>query len=294
MWRSALFIPVLEERFLAKAATRGADAIILDLEASIAADRKDEARAALPSAVDRLAAQGLDVLVRINTLWRPALADLEVAARSGVHTIVLPDCRGAGDVTAVDAVLGELEAERDLGTIGLLPMIESAEGVVNAPAIAAAATRSVALTFGIEDYLTDMEASPDPDLLTATALAVSHAARSAGIAPMVVPDSIANLTDLDVFQAAAHRGRAMGSAGGFAVHPDQVAVLNAVFSPSAEELDWASRVVAAAEEAEARGLGAVRLDDRMIDLPIIARAQALLRRQETPSTSRSGDQTERD
>ncbi|MEO1494700.1 MAG: CoA ester lyase [Pseudomonadota bacterium] len=279
MWRSALFIPVLEDRFLAKAATRGADAIILDLEASIAADRKDEARAALPAAVDLLAGQGMDVLVRINTLWRPAMADIEVTARTGVRAIVLPDCHTAAEVTAVDAILSEIEAERGLAPIGLLPMIESAEGVVNAPAIAAAAPRIVAMTFGIEDYLTDMEAAPDPDLLTATALTVAHAARSAGVAPMVVPETLANLTDLDVFEAAARRGRAMGSTGGFAVHPDQVTRLNRVFSPSEAELVWATRVVAAATEAEAEGLGAVRLDDRMIDLPIILRAQKLLARQ---------------
>lgn len=281
MWRSVLFIPVLQERFLANAAERGADAIVLDLEASIAADRKDEARVALPAAIDGLASQGQDVLVRVNMLWLAALKDLEVAARAGVRAIVLPGCSSASEVQAVDAVLSELEAAANLppGKIGLVPILESARGVLAASEIASASPRVLTLTFGIEDYLTDMETAGDGDLLTMTALSIAQAARAAGATPMVVPESLANLTDLDAFEAAARRGRAMGSDGGFAVHPAQVAVLNRVFSPSPEEIDWARRVVAAADEAESAGLGAVSLDGRMIDPPIVLRAQKLLARQ---------------
>lgn len=276
MWRSILFIPVLQERFLEKAAQRGADAIVLDLEASIAADRKQEAREALPAAIDQLVAQKQDVMVRINMLWRAALADIEMAARQGVSTIVLPDCRTAAQVSAIDGVLSEIESERNLPPIGLLPLIESAQGVVESRAIAAAAPRVVALTFGIEDYLTDMQSQPDPESLATTAQLIALAARAAGKAPLVVPESLANLNDLKHFESAAQKGRAMGSTGGFAVHPNQVDILNRVFSPSADEISWAEKVVAAASEAEAQGLGAVSMDGRMIDLPIILRAQRLL------------------
>lgn len=96
---------------------------------------------------------------------------------------------------------------------------------------------------------------------------------------MVVPVSLANLSDLDAFEAAARPGRSMGSVGGVAVHPGQVAVLNRVFSPSEAELEWASRVVAAADEADRQGLGAVAVDGRMIDLPIVLRARQLLEKQ---------------
>lgn len=278
MWRSILFIPVLQDRFLAKAAQRGADAIVLDLEASIPADRKGEARAALPAAIELLTSQGQDVLVRVNTLWRAALADLEVAAHPGVRAIVLPDCRTSGEVMAVDAVLTELETERRLEPIALIPLIESAEGVVNAAQIATAASRITALSLGIEDYLTDMEASEEADLLASTTRDVAHAARAAGKAPLLVPGSIANLTDLEAFEHAAKTGRSIGSIGGFAVHPDQVQILNRVFNPTSEELAWANRVIKAASEAAASGQGAVRLDGRMIDLPIITRAQKILQR----------------
>lgn len=291
MWRSILFIPVLQDRFLAKAAQRGADAIVLDLEASIATDRKAEARAALPAAIGLLAGQGLDVLVRINMLWRPALADLEVAVRPGVRAIVLPDCKSAGDIHAVCGVLAELEAERGLAPIDLIPLIESAQGLINAPDIARAAPRVAALSLGVEDYLSDMEASTDIDVLCTAAQSIAHAARAAGKVPIVVPESLANLQDLTVFEAAARRGRAMGSAGGFAVHPDQVSVLNTVFNPSPDDLTWAHRVVAAATEAAAKGEGAVRLDGRMIDLPIVQRARKIIQRNAamTGGAARHGD-----
>ena len=123
-----------------------------------------------------------------------------------------------------------------------------------------------------------MEAAPDSEILSTVALSVAQAARSSGKLPLVVPESLANLRDLNAFEAAAQRGRAMGSVGGFAVHPNQVAVLNRVFQPTAEEIDWAEKVVAASEDAQVKGLGAVSLDGRMIDLPIVLRAQRLLER----------------
>ena len=285
MWRSVLFVPVLEERFVAKALERGADAIVLDLEASIAAHRKAEARAALPAVVERLRGHGTDVLVRINTCWRPALLDLEAAAMDGVRALVVPDCREVAELAAIDGVLGELEAERALppNGIGLVPILESAQGVLAGRDIAAAAKRVVGLTFGIEDYVADMEAVLDPSSLHHVALQVAQMARAAGVEPFVVPESLANLSELDRFRTAAQAGRDMGSRGGFAVHPNQVAILNDVFTPSEDEIASARKIVAAADDAEAAGTGAVSLDGRMIDLPIVIRAKRLLAR--VPSAS---------
>ncbi|MCY4314525.1 MAG: CoA ester lyase [Roseovarius sp.] len=278
MWRSILFIPVLQDRFINKAARRGADAIVLDLEASIASNRKLEARAALPKAVDKLAAQGMDVLVRINMLWRPAMNDLEQAIRLGVKAILLPDCKSAGEIQAVDSVMAEIERERGLERIALVPAIESAKGIMNASEIASAAQRIVALTFGIEDYLADMETAPDRETLSAAALTIAHAARSAGVDPLLVPESLANLSDHARFESAAKRGKSMGSTGGFAVHPSQVEILNRTFTPSQNEYEWCEKVISAAKKAEESGLGAVTLEGRMIDLPIIKRAKKLRER----------------
>lgn len=280
MWRSVLFMPVLEERFLAKASERGADAIALDLEASIATERKDEARRAVPAAIERLHGQGLDVLVRINQLWWPALKDIEYAVCNGLTAIVLPTCSSASQVSAVDGCIGELEAQNGLpvGGIGIVPLIETARGVRDVDSILRASKRIVAMGFGAEDYIADMQASLSTELLTITSVGLTEAARAAGVVPFVIPESLANLSDLDAFEAAARRGLQMGSEGSFCVHPGQVAKLNQVFSPSEEDLEQAARVIAAAQQAEQQGLGAVRLDGRMIDGPIIVRASRLVER----------------
>ena len=153
MWRSFLFIPVLEEKFIAKAASRGADAVVLDLEASIDPARKDEAREALPDAVMRLASN-VDVTVRINAVWAPAFRDLEACVIEGVSAIHLPLCENAAQVAAISAMIGELEEERGLdpGKIGLVTMLESAGAVLKASEIANASPRLVGMTVGVEDY----------------------------------------------------------------------------------------------------------------------------------------------
>ena len=280
MWRSLLFMPVLEERFLAKAAERGADAIVLDLEASIVAARKEEARAALLPAIERLCASGQDVLVRINMPWRPALKDLEFAVQPGVRAIALPGCESAAHALAVDACIGELEAERGLphGSVRMVPLIESPRGVRDADDILRATGRIMCVGFGIEDYLAVMAAPPSVELQTMTGLAVAEAARAAGVVPLIVPETLGNLEDLDAFEAAAERGWQLGSEGGFAAHPGQVKRLNRVFTPSDADVATAERIVAAAREAECAGIGALRLDGRMVDGPIIIRAERLLER----------------
>ncbi|WP_305972348.1 MULTISPECIES: CoA ester lyase [unclassified Mameliella] len=279
MWRSLLFVPVLEEKFLAKAASRGADAIVLDLEASVDPARKDEARAALPGAVSRLASQ-VAVTVRINALWAQAFRDLEASVIEGVSAIHLPLCESAAQVRAVCAMIGELEQERGLpqGQIRLVTLLESAGAVLNAPQIATASPRLVAMTVGVEDYATSMGVAATPDVLKPAVQQVNQAARAASVASLSIATSMSDFRDIDGLRAAATYARAIGSTGGYAVHPAQVAVLNEVFSPTAAELDWARRVVEAAEIAARQGQGITQVDGRMIDLPLVSRARSIIAR----------------
>ncbi|MBT0958412.1 CoA ester lyase [Alphaproteobacteria bacterium KMM 3653] len=279
MWRSLLFIPVLEEKFLSKAASRGADAIVLDLEASVAPGRKEEARAALPSAVSRLAPQ-IDVTVRINALWAQAFRDLEACVIEGVSAIHLPLCESAAQLHALSEMIGELEKERDLppGEIRLVAMLESAEAVLNARQIAAASPRLVAMTVGVEDYATSMGVAATPEVLRPAVQQVNQAARAASVASFAVAASMSDFRDVDGLRAAASYARAIGSTGGYAVHPAQVAVLNEVFSPTDAELDWAGRVVEAAEIAARQGQGVTQVDGQMIDLPLVIRARSIIAR----------------
>ena len=277
MWCAALFIPATEPRFLEKAAGRGADAIVLDLEASVVASRKDEARGALASAVDFLQGKNVDVLVRINMGWRMPFLDTEAAALEGVTAFLVPDVRSPTILSAIDGHLAELEAERGRKAppIALVPLIESAEGVENAVEICSA-PRVCATALGIEDFLADLRALPDPALLDHFAMRVVSAARAAGVSPLGVPESLANLSDLERFADAVRRARNYGFEGGFAVHPRQVEALNTGFAPTEEEVAQARKIIEASEKSDADGVGAFQLDGRMIDLPIVLRAERLL------------------
>ena len=282
MWRSLLFVPMLEERFVAKAADRSTDAVVLDLEASVSRDRKPEARAAFKDIVARLAPR-VTVTVRINPLWTDAIRDLETCAVEGVSAFHLALCRGSEDVRAVDGILTELERERGLvsGGIRLVPMLESPGAVMAAAEIASASPRVVAMTLGVEDYATEMGVAATPGLLRPAAFQVIQAARAKGIAPLVVPHSMADFRDLEGLEEAASFARSVGGTGGYAVHPDQVAVLNRIFSPSAEERAWAVRVLDAAEQADLEGSAIFKVDGQMIDLPLITRARNIARAADT-------------
>ena len=160
--------------------------------------------------------------------------------------------------------------------VPLIPLIEDPRGVIEALAVAEAAPSVVGLGFGAEDYVTDMGALPTRELLLPAAFQVIQAARAAGRAPLVLPDTVADYRDLQRFEAAAGMARALGATGSFAIHPDQVAALNRAFAPTLAEQETARRIVEAAESARRDGQAVAVLDGRMIDAPVEARARAVL------------------
>ncbi len=275
-----LFVPVLSEKFLAGAASRGADCIQLDLEDAIPSARKEEARAAVSAAAGRLAGEGVEVVVRINRPWRMAVRDIEAAVGPAVSALNLPKVPDASHVRAVGEILDELEAERGLapGHTRLVVMIETAQGLINMADIAAASGRVVALTVGAEDFALDMGMRPVADALYIPNVQAVAAARAAGILPIGYIGSVADYQDEDRFRQTAERARQLGFAGGFCIHPKQVPILNAAFSPSAAEVADAEAIVAAYEAAERAGQGAVSHRGRMVDRPIVEQARDLLKR----------------
>ena len=279
MWRSLLFVPVLEERFIAKAANSGADAVVLDLEASIADARKADARAALPEAAARLASE-IDVTVRINPLWLEAIRDLEACMCEGISAIHLARCNGPEEVIAVDRLITELESDRGLNgpTPSLIAMLESPGAVENAQAIAQASPRMAGLTLGVEDYATEMGVAANDTLLRTAAFQVIQTAKAARLEPILVPTSMADFRNLEALEDAAQFSRNLGATGGYAVHPAQIEVLNRVFAPTEMERDWARQVLATSESAKKDGKAVFLLDGQMIDLPLITRAQKILKR----------------
>ncbi|HVL59054.1 MAG TPA: CoA ester lyase [Burkholderiaceae bacterium] len=279
-WRSILFVPLTSERFLAKAHQRGADAIQLDLEDGVALDAKDAARARLADAIDHLAAHEIDVIVRINRPWRLAFADLQVAVRPGVSAITLPKVEDAGRVRALDELVGEFEVDAGVvaGSIGFVLLVETPAALPRLAELAAASKRTVAMTLGPEDYSLAAGCAPDADALLVPNLLVAQAAAAAGVRALGFVGSIGDYGDLQAFRQTIRRARRLGFTGAQVVHPAQVPILNEEFAPSAEELDWARRVVDAARDAGERGIGAFEVDGKMVDLPIVKRAEQLLAR----------------
>lgn len=268
MWRSLLFVPPLNDRLVNRASTRGADAIVLDLEAAVPPERKEEARGHLKSIVPALRGAGATVAVRINPLDREGLVDIEAAMATGPDIIVLPRATPASTA----------QAAAESGEVPLIPIVEDPRGVIESLAIAEAANSVVALGFGVEDYAAEMGAAATPGLLVPAAFQVIQAARAAGREPLVIGDTIADYKNLNRFESAAVTARASGASGGFAIHPGQVEILNRTFTPTEAEESAARAILEAADAARREGHSIAVHEGRMIDAPIEAGAKSILAR----------------
>jgi citrate lyase subunit beta/citryl-CoA lyase len=281
VWRSLLFVPVTQRRFVEGAAKRGADAIILDLEDSVAASEKERARTLVPEAAEIVSRGGADVVVRLNRPMRMTVRDLEAIIGPGVHAVALPKAESAQHVELVAEIMDELEAERGipLGTTKMLAMVETASAFFRIAEIAKASSRLVGLNLGAEDFALSAGMLPEAEGLFMPKQMCVFAARGAGIMPLGFVGTVAEFHDLDGFRETVRRSRRLGFMGASVIHPSQVAILNEEFRASAAEIDHARRVVAAYDKVLAEGIGAVTIDGKMIDVPIVERAKLLLERE---------------
>jgi citrate lyase subunit beta/citryl-CoA lyase len=282
VWRSMLFVPATSEKLIESATRRSPDAFQIDLEDAVPIERKAEARDAVQGIAGRLGGRGSDVLVRINRPWRLALRDIEASVCREVDGLNLPKVGSADQLRAVDEIVSELEAARGLpqGHTRLLAMIETAEGLARVGEIARACERLVAITIGCEDLALDLGMEPNEDALYFPSMALLSAARAAGILPIGYLASVAQFQDRERFRAVVRRSRQLGFVGGFAIHPNQIDILDEEFSPAPDELVFARELIEAYEQAIERGLGAVTFRGKMIDVPVAERARAVLARAE--------------
>ncbi|PWC28689.1 HpcH/HpaI aldolase/citrate lyase family protein [Teichococcus aestuarii] len=281
VWRSGLFVPVNVERFLARAHERGADAIQLDLEDSIAPADKPEARRRVEAAVARLKREArADILVRINQPLEDAVRDIEAAVIPGVAAIMVTKVEGPDHLRLLDELVSRLEQQRGLpeGGIRFVALIEAPGPLAQAHAIARATPRTVGLSLGAEDYATAIGGEPTEEVLLMPKQQILQAAVAAGLMPLGTISTVADYSDLAAYERVVRRSAAFGFVGASAIHPAQVPVLNAGFSPSPEKVAAAERMIALDREAAAQGRGSFAIDGKMIDIPIIRRAEALLAR----------------
>ena len=279
VWRSMLYVPATSEKFIEKAHERGADAIKIDLEDAVALAEKPRARTLVRSAAKTVARGGADVLVRINRPLRMAVDDLEASVWPEVHGLVLPKVESADHIGFLAEIITELEDERDMqrGHIKLMALIETPRGYSNVRDIANSSERLSAIALGQEDFSAEMGmVEPEGMSLLSYYQTVQVAAREAGILPIGYPGSIAEFTDLKLFKANALIARKLGFDGGACIHPKQVPILNEAFTPTDDEIDRSERMVAAYDAAMAAGDGAVAFEGKMIDVPVVARAERIL------------------
>jgi citrate lyase subunit beta/citryl-CoA lyase len=279
MLRSLLFVPGNKASMLEKALGLKPDAFAPDMEDSVPAAEKANARETIRALLPRLAATGIPVIPRVNSLdteWTEA--DLEAVVGPHVFGISVGKVRRAGDIAAISQVIGKLEtrAGLSLGTLHLVPWIETAEAIVNVAEICRASERIVAVAFGGEDFTNDMgvERLEDEAQIAYARQALCVAARAAHVLALDTP--YFKLRNLEGLRDNALRAKSIGFKGKFAIHPEQIDTLNECFSPSAQEVAHAERVVAAFEEAERRGRASTSLDGWVIDVPVVKRARALL------------------
>ena len=277
--RSLLFVPGNRESMIRKAAGARPDVFVPDLEDSVPVPEKTNARETVQRLVGMIAETGRPVFPRLNgidTTWLEedarALVGPDVAGVS-VGKIRTPD-----DIRRVDALLAEAERARGIpvGRTRLIPWIETAAAVLDALRIATASPRVVALAFGAEDLTLDMgirRSSDDSEVSVARSL-TCLAAAAAGVPALDTP--FFSFRDDAALERNAEASKRIGFRGKFAIHPDQLATIQRVFSPSPEELEEARRVIAAFEEAARLGRGSTSLEGRVVDVPVVERARALV------------------
>lgn len=291
IWRSMLFIPANSWRMVTRAAEEMQDAVIFDLEDAVPIAEKETARVFARDGVPILKQGDIDVFVRVNSMSTGLTAqDLKYVVTKDLDGIMLPKSESKQDIVELDKLITAEEKDRNIesNSIGIMPLLESPKGVLNAHEVATASKRVCGLAFGAGDFLRELgegfaiaRLSPDeyfPTILYARSR-ISLAARVSNI-PAIDTPFFGLLTDTEGLIREATRVKLMGFKGKLLIHPRHVEPVNKVFSPSSEDVDFAKQMISAYREAEANGLGATSFEGRMIDYAMVSMGEDLLNRAE--------------
>jgi len=271
--RSRLYLPGNEPKFMLNAGLHHPDGVILDLEDSVAPHEKDAARAIVRNALRVVDFCDSERMVRINQI-PSGLEDLDWIVPHNVHVVLIPKCESDDQVEAVDERIEEIRKARGVKSpVYLMPIIESALGCVKAYKIAKASENVVALTIGLEDYTADIGTQRTKEGRESfwARSQVVNAARAAGVQP--IDTVFSDVADMDGLLASVLEAKALGFDGKGCIHPRQIDVIHRGFTPSQAEIEKAKRIVVAFEDAAKKGLSVVSLGSKMIDPPVVKRAQ---------------------
>jgi citrate lyase subunit beta/citryl-CoA lyase len=270
---------VFADRFLAKAHERNADGIILDLEDAIAPSLKQEARKKLPAAVGMLAANRLEVWIRVNHVAELLEADLSASALADVYGVIVPKVESRTELETVDRHLARAERERKLAdrSIKVAAILETPAGILAAPSFAGV-SRLCALTVGAEDLAAAFGVLPTATFMRWPAQFVATAAAAHGLEAWGLAGSVANFSRLPQYERSVRLSFALGLSTILCIHPAQVAVVRKVLTPHPKTLAWAREVVSRYEASLGRGEGSIAFEGEMIDAPVYSQARHIVAR----------------
>ncbi|AQP54529.1 citrate (pro-3S)-lyase subunit beta [Vagococcus penaei] len=276
--RTMMFVPGSNAAMLRDAPLYGADSIMFDLEDAVSLKEKDSARTLVHFALKTFDYSSVETVVRINGLDTVGAEDIEAVVLAGVDVIRLPKTETAQDIIDVDAVITAVEKANNIpvGTTHMMAAIESAEGVLNAPAIAKASDRLIGIALGAEDYVTNMKTKRYPDgqeLFFARSM-ILHAARIAGIA--AIDTVYSDVDNVEGFKAEVSRIKQLGFDGKSVINPRQIPLVNEIYAPTEKEIQQAKEVIWGIREAEAKGSGVISVNGKMVDKPIVERAERVI------------------
>lgn len=273
--RTMMFVPGNNPGMMADAHIYGPDSIMLDLEDSVSMHEKDTARLLVYNALKTIDYGDTEMVVRINPLNTPyGKKDIEAVVKAGVHVVRMPKTETADEVREVEAEIEKVE--REIGAAGrtrIMAAIESALGVVNAYDIATSSPRMMGIALGAEDYCANLKTqrSKEGDELRLARETIVVAARAAGIDAL---DTVySNLNDMETFRREVEYIKTLGFDGKSIINPRQIEVVNEVFTPTEKDIEKAKAIVAAIKEAEKKGSGVIALNGKMIDRPVVIRAE---------------------
>ncbi|MFC2304024.1 MAG: citrate (pro-3S)-lyase subunit beta [Cardiobacterium hominis] len=279
--RSMLFVPGANAAMISNTFIYKPDSIMFDLEDSVALAEKDTARMLVAHALQHPLYRELETVVRVNPLASEfGLLDLNAVVRAGTDIVRLPKTDSAQDIIDMDVAITEIEKAcgRAVGSTQLLAAIESAQGILAVNDIAKASPRLMGIALGAEDYVRNMktERSPEGIELLFARSSILHAARANGL--MAFDTVYSDARNEEGFLREASLIKQLGFDGKSLINPNQITLIHNLFAPTQKEVDHATRVIAAAEEAERNGSGVVSLNGKMVDTPIIERAKLVLQR----------------
>lgn len=274
--RSRLYLPGNEPHFFLNAGLHKPDCVILDLEDSVVPSEKDVARILVRNALEMVDFGDAERMVRINP-FPVGLDDLRQIVHQNIHTILIPKCESATQIKEVDNEIDKIiRTPKNKRNIFLIPIIESALGVVKAFEIASASIWNCGLAIGLEDYTADIgvERTKIGNESLYARSAVINAAKAAGIQAL---DSVfSDVNDEEGLRQSVLEAKAIGFDGKGCIHPRQINVIHEAFKPKPNEIEYAQQVIAAFDEAQKNGSGVIALGSKMIDAPVVKRAQRIL------------------